>query len=77
MTYYQNGASSKDAVTAAYVGLYSSITEAVAAGAADIKDTLFGTGYVADYSQGVYFSVFVGADGTEDQEVYKLCFITQ
>ena len=69
MAYYQNGASSKDAVTAAYVGLYSSITEAVAAGAADIKDTLFGTGYVADYSQGVYFSVFVGADGTEDQEV--------
>lgn len=77
MTYYQNGASSKDAVTAAYVGLYSSITEAVAAGAADIKDTLFGTGYVADYSQGVYFSVFVGADGTEDQEIYKLHFITQ
>lgn len=77
MTYYQKGSSNKDAVTAAYVGLYSSIAEAVAAGAADIKDTLFGRGYVADYSQGVYFSVFVGADGTEDQEIYQMYYITQ
>lgn len=77
MTYYQNGISRKDAVTAAYVGQYSSIAEAVAAGAVDIKDTLFGSGYVADYSQGVYFSVFVGGDGIEDQEVYRLSVITQ
>lgn len=77
MTYYQNGSSKADAVTAAYAGLYSSIAEAAAAGAADIKDTLFSTGYIADFSQGVYFSVFVGADGTVDQEIYHLYYITQ
>lgn len=77
MNYYRNGAFSNDAVTAAHVGLFSSISEAAAAGAADIKDTLFGSGYTADFSQGVYFSVFVGADGSEDQEIYQLYYITQ
>ncbi|MBD5528053.1 MAG: LysM peptidoglycan-binding domain-containing protein [Lachnospiraceae bacterium] len=77
MYYYQDGTSNKDAVTAAYVGLYSSIAEATTAGAVDIKDTVFGNGYVADYSQGVCFSIFVGADGAEDQEIYRFYFITQ
>lgn len=77
MTYYQNGTSNKDAVTAAYVGLYSSIAEAVAAGATDIKEQLFGSGYATDYSQGVYFSIFVGEDGSEDQEIYRRFYITQ
>lgn len=60
-------------VTAAYTGSYSSISEAQAAGAADIKDVLFGTqGYGADYSgAGVAFTIFVGADGTAEQEIYR------
>lgn len=69
-------------VTGAYVGQYSSIAEATAAGAADIKDVLFSNdyrtgGYSADYSQGVYFTIFVGADGTADQEIYQYCIKTE
>lgn len=64
MKYYQNGSSIADPlskVTAAYVGTYSSVTEAQAAGAQDIKAELFGKiGYPSDYSQGVRFTVFVG-----------------
>lgn len=74
MTYYKNGIDSSSSVTAAYAGNYSSIVEATSAGAADIKNALFGTGsdsgYGADYSQGVDFTIFVGADGAADQEVY-------
>ncbi len=62
-------------VTAAYVGQYKSIAEAKAAGASDIKDLLFGEGedrgYAADYSNGVYFTVFVGEDGSDGQEIYQ------
>ncbi len=65
--------SSNADVTAAYVGNYTLISEATAAGASDIKAELFGgydAGYEADYSEGVMFTVFVGADGTETQEVF-------
>lgn len=76
-TYYQemdycvNGVSTPSAVTAAYAGYYKTIKEAKEAGAADIKAELFGdVGYGADYSNGVYFTVFVGEDGSEDQKVW-------
>lgn len=64
-------------VTAAYIGRYASIEEADKAGAEDIKNALFVDdnyrgGYAADYSQGIYFTVFIGADGTEDQK--KFCY---
>lgn len=76
MNYYETGVQSSSDVTAAYVGQYTSMAEAASAGAMDIKNTLFksissGGGYVADYSQGVYFTVFVGTDSTPSQEVYK------
>ncbi len=76
MTYYKAGVSTPSEVTAAYVGQYSSIAEAVSKGAADVKGSLFNTdyetgGYGADYSQGVDFTIFVGADGTEGQEIYR------
>lgn len=78
-TYYWKPSYRKDdevnngCVTAAYVGTYATIAEAAAAGAADIKDTLFGSqGYGADYSgSGVAFTIFIGADGEEEQEVYQ------
>ncbi len=81
MSYYKTGVESSSDVTAAYVGQYSSIAEAVSKGAKDIKSALFGTdydtgGYGADYSQGVYFTIFVGADGTADQEIYHYCIKT-
>ncbi len=81
-TYYQKFDYSKDSkiqnnlVTAAYAGNYTTIASATAASATDIKDKLFGDGYGADYSKGVYFSIFVGADGTDSQEVYHYCVKT-
>lgn len=81
MSYYRAGVNSSSAVTAAYVGQYSSIAEAASSGAADIKGSLFSTdyntgGYGADYSQGVYFTIFVGEDGTAEQEIYRYCIKT-
>lgn len=79
MNYYQNGIALGDPlskVTAAYVGKYSSVAEAQAAGAQDIKDELFGkNGYPSDYSQGVQFTVFVGEEvshyAVRTEEGYK------
>lgn len=73
--YIRFGKVSPESVTAAYVGKYSSIEEAVKAGATDIKESLFDQsdngGYKANYSKGIYFSIFVGEDKSEEQEVYK------
>ncbi|MCD7805712.1 MAG: LysM peptidoglycan-binding domain-containing protein, partial [Lachnospiraceae bacterium] len=70
--YYEAGTSNNDAVTAAYVGQYDSIAAATAAGAENIKASLFDSSvkYYDNFSQGVYLSIFVGEDGTEDQETY-------
>lgn len=79
--YSQLGNEESDKVTAAYQGLYSTIAAAQAAGAEEIKESLFndrrGGGYVADYSNGVYFTVFVGEDGTEEQERYQFLIKTE
>ena len=79
LSYTQAGISSPALVTAAYEGLYSSISQAEDSGAADIKETLFGNGdgYAANYSNGVNFTVFVGEDNSEGQEVYQLCVRTK
>lgn len=72
MNYQQDGKednNSRDLT--AYLGNYSSISEAQSAGAEDVKGRLFGTGYAADYSNGVTFSIFIGADGPEQQ---KYCY---
>lgn len=75
MDYYQGGKYNSSAVTAAYAGKYSSIKEATDRKASDIKTALFSdnyntAGYQADFSNGVDFTVFVGADGAANQEVY-------
>lgn len=82
LDYIQAGLTSDSKVTSAYKGRYSSIAEANGAGAEDIKGMLFNRdnrtgGYGADYSQGIYFTVFVGEDGTEDQEIYSLRIMTK
>ncbi|MDO5416615.1 MAG: putative Ig domain-containing protein [Lachnospiraceae bacterium] len=76
--YYQKGRKQNSAVTAAYVGWHSSIAEASKAGAVDIKNQLFAdvdtgseVGFKGNYSDGVRFTMFVGADGSENQEIYK------
>lgn len=83
-TYYQrfdfskDGVDSPESVAGAYLGLYNSLAEAAAAGATDIKAQLFGTeGYAADYSNGVYMTIIVGADGTPEQMVWKYCIKTE
>ncbi len=77
-SYYRFGIENNELVTAAYIGSYSSIKEATESGAEDQKDTLLlGKGYEADYSQGVYFTVFVGDDDSENQEIYKCCVKTE
>lgn len=75
MSYYQGKKANSSAVTAAYVGNYASMKEAAAKKAVDIKAQLFSSdydtaGYMADFSKGVEFTVFVGADGAANQEVY-------
>ena len=52
----------------AYKGRYDSVKAAHEAGAEDVKKTLFGDGYLADYSgAGIEFSIFIGADGGQEQ----------
>ncbi len=78
--YYSNGSESNSSVTAAYAGSqkYDSIAAAQAAGANDIKAQLFSNdGYAADYSEGVWFSVFVGEDGTSGQQKFNYLYKTK
>lgn len=82
MNYSQTGIDSNSKITSAYKGKYSSIAEAKGAQSADLKDVLFSGehdtgGYEADYSKGIYFTIFVGEDGAADQEVYHLQIKTE
>lgn len=49
---------SQPVIAGAYVGSYASMEAAEAAGSENIADRLFSSGYAADYSQGVVFSIF-------------------
>ena len=76
-TLYSGGTNINDKITAVYTGHHASIAAAQSANAVEIKDKLFGSeGYLADYSNGVNVTVFVGADGDPNQEVQKYCFKT-
>lgn len=76
MKYYKSGILSPSDVTAAYKGQYSSIEEAKKSGAEDIKNILFSDnpeigGFSDDYRQSVSFTVFIGEDSSENQEIYS------
>lgn len=73
-----NEGNQPERATAAYAGLYESIAAAENAGAVDIAGALHlnGKGYEADYSNGVYFSLFFGEDG-EGQKAYHFLVKTQ
>ena len=76
-TLYSGGTTINDKITAVYTGHHASIAAAQSANAEEIKDKLFGNeGYLADYSNGVNVTVFVGADGDPNQEIQKYCFKT-
>lgn len=70
--YYVNGNLKNSKVTAAYVGTYNTIAEAKADDAVDVTSALFDskTKYKANFKNGVYFTIFVGEDGSDDREVY-------
>ncbi len=61
----------------AYQGSYDSIQAAQAAGAANIRDSLFKDGYTADYSKGISFGIFIGQDGDEGQQKYRYMIKTE
>lgn len=67
MTFSKADETSANQVLGAYVGKYVTINEVKAANAVDIKGSLFdqSKGYVADFSKGVYLSVFVGEKDTK------------
>lgn len=64
-------------ITAVYLGKYSTIAEATAAGAENIKDSVLESGYTADFSKGIWFTVFAGEDGNKYQSVFSFQAITE
>lgn len=70
--FYVNNVQDNSKVTAAYVGTYNTIAEAQAAGATDVTDVLFNysSKYTANFSNGVYFTVFAGEDNSANREVF-------
>ena len=72
MHYVKAEEASTSKVLGAYVGKYKTLEDAQKAGASDISKALFdhSVGYAADFSKGIYLSVFVG----EDDEVTPRLF---
>lgn len=75
--YNQQDIKSPSSVVGAYVGQFSSVEEASEAKATDIKDSLFGIGendkgYEANYSKGMYFTIFAKVDGLEEPKIHKV-----
>lgn len=66
MDYEKADGSSTSKVLGAYVGKYKTPEEAKKAGAADISGVLFdrSVGYAADFSKGIYLSVFAGEESS-------------
>ena len=69
--YYVNGKPDSDVSgIKAYIGKYSTIAEAEAAQAQEVKEELFEKGYASDFSNGVTFSIFIGTDGEQQKKYY-------
>ena len=64
-------------ITGVYEGQYSSIAEAESAKVPNILDQITGDGYASDYSNGIWFTVFIGNDEDSEQEIYSFCVRTQ
>ena len=79
MTFSKADETSANQVLGAYVGKYVTINEVKAANAVDIKDSLFdqSKGYVADFSKGVYLSVFVGEKDTKYPRLFAYYVFTE
>lgn len=75
MSYKKDGMSDFSGLSA-YVGKYDSAVEAQNAGAQNIEAELFGTGYAADYSSGVIFSIFKETQGQMQKHYYRIQTVT-
>ena len=80
----EDGIRVEDTVIALYEGLYPSQEEAISDGAVDIKDSVFGSdtegGYNADFSKGVYFTLFeklVGVGGYTSTGRRQFCITVE
>lgn len=78
MTYTVADPTKNQYVTAAFAGLYNSISEAKAKNAEDIKDAVFGDkGYSGDFRNGAYITFFVGTDGNQEEIVHRYKYVVQ
>ena len=79
LTYNKADETSKSQVLGAFIGKYKTIDEAKEVGASDIKDSLFNRskGCEADFSKGVYLSVFTGEKDTKTPRLYGYHIFTK
>lgn len=73
LTFEKAVATSENQIIGAFIGRYESIDAAKAAGAVDVKESLFNQtqGYEADFSKGVYVSVFSGKADDDSRKLKR------
>lgn len=73
LTFEKAVATSENQIIGAFIGRYESIDTAKAAGAVDVKESLFNQtqGYEADFSKGVYVSVFSGKADDDSRKLKR------
>lgn len=73
LTFEKAVATSENQIIGAFIGRYKSLDEAKAAGAVDVKESLFDQtrGYEADFSKGVYVSVFSGKADDDSRKLKR------
>ena len=73
LTFEKAVATSENQIIGAFIGRYESIDAAKVAGAVDVKESLFNQtqGYEADFSKGVYVSVFSGKADDDSRKLKR------
>ena len=73
LTFEKAVATSENQIIGAFIGRYESLDAAKAAGAVDVKESLFNQtqGYEADFSKGVYVSVFSGKADDDSRKLKR------
>lgn len=73
LTFEKAVTTSENQIIGAFIGRYESLDAAKAAGAVDVKESLFNQtqGYEADFSKGVYVSVFSGKADDDSRKLKR------
>lgn len=73
LTFEKAVATSENQIIGAFIGRYESLDAAKSAGAVDVKESLFNRtqGYEADFSKGVYVSVFSGKADDDSRKLKR------